>query len=65
MFGGNQRNIVRHCQVLGGIKSNAKVTMSAAAASRRNAGSIVVDLTLQDLEGSIGRFSNDFCKFPM
>jgi hypothetical protein len=39
--------------------------MSAAAASRRNAGSVVVNLMLEDLEGSIGRFSNDFCQFPM
>jgi hypothetical protein len=55
-YGGNPRNIVRHFQVLDSIKSNALVAMAVAAASRRIAGSIVVDLTLEDMEGSIGRF---------
>jgi hypothetical protein len=35
------------------MKSNAKVAMNAAAASRWNAGSIIIDLMLEDLDESI------------
>jgi hypothetical protein len=37
--------------------------MLAAATSRWNAGCVVVAMTLQDLEGSIGWFTNDFVNF--
>jgi hypothetical protein len=59
VFGGYPRNIVSYQYVLGGIKNNTKAAMRAAAASRWNAGGTVIDLTLEDLEGSIRRFSND------
>jgi hypothetical protein len=65
VFGGNSRDIVRHHHVLDGIKNNAKVGMSATAASRRNADNIVVDLTHEDLEGSIGRFAIYLHQFPV
>jgi hypothetical protein len=38
--------------------------MSATAMARRNAVSVVVDLVLQDLERSIGLFSNNLGEFP-
>jgi hypothetical protein len=43
------------------IKNNDMGTMIAIYMSRWNAGGIIVDLTLKDLEerGSIGWFSND------
>jgi hypothetical protein len=53
MSGTYQRSIVRYCRLLDGNKNNAKVTMSAAAASRWTVGGIVVDSTLEDMEGSI------------
>jgi hypothetical protein len=41
------------------------MAISAAAVSRRNAGGIVVDLMLEDFEGSVRRLSNDHGNFPV
>jgi hypothetical protein len=65
VFGSYRRDIVRYCHVLDDIKENAKVAMSGAALARRNADSAVVDLRLEDLEGSIGLIPIDFCQFPL
>jgi hypothetical protein len=45
------------------IKNNDKVTMTmhATATPIWNTGGIIVDFPLEDLDGSVGRFSSDLC----
>jgi hypothetical protein len=65
VFWGNPRGILRYLHVLDSIKTNTKVVMSAATTFRINDGGVIVDLMLEDLEDSIGRFVNDFCQFHL
>jgi hypothetical protein len=49
IFGRDPSDVTGHCEELIGIQDNAKVAMSVTAVSGKYAGSVVVELTLEDL----------------
>jgi hypothetical protein len=66
MFGSAPSDVTGYCEVPVCIQDHTKVVVSASStASERNARGIVLELTLEDLEGSIGRFAKNLGKFSV
>ena len=58
-------DVIGHFHVVISIHNNPKMSMSTTAASGGNAGSVIAELALEDLEHHIGWSINDLGEFPM
>jgi predicted transcriptional regulator YheO len=61
---GNPRDVIVYYHVINSIHNNPMVAMSSTTVSGRNAGSVITELALEDLERRVGRKTNDLGAFP-
>jgi hypothetical protein len=60
-----QLGCIGHCNVFNFIHNNSDVAMSATTASGGNAGRVIAELALEDLERRISWRTNDLGEFPV